>query len=94
MQIILIILLITTLRKEIINVIIPHPSLPLSPLLPLLLTNQGQKLTKAKVVMIASGKSSINLVGNKKLNFLIWSQIVSLINNKIHLTSLLLFSYF
>jgi hypothetical protein len=43
----------------------------LSPLLPLLLTNQGQKLTKAKVVMIASAlafleqkakvKSSMNL---------------------------------
>ena len=31
--------------------------------------------------------NSYELVGNKKLNFLIWSQILSLIINKAHLTS-------
>lgn len=31
--------------------------------------------------------NTYKLVGNKKLNYLIWSQIISLINNKTHLTS-------
>jgi hypothetical protein len=31
--------------------------------------------------------NTYKLVGNKNLNFLIWSQIVSLVNNKTHLTS-------
>jgi hypothetical protein len=47
------------------------------------------KISKIKdlINVIIPHFNTYKFVGNKKLNFLIWSQIVSLINNKTHLTS-------
>ena len=47
------------------------------------------KISKIKYLtnVIIPHFNTYKLVGNKKLNYLIWSQIVSLINNKTHLTS-------